>query len=394
MRVPNTGAAGAAAGLRAWTRDRGAALPFVLAALVVGAVCAGAAASLAVETGRGARGGVAALRAGAAADGALAVTLARWPARWNAALGTGDTASRTVSTPAGLARVRVLRLDAERFVVEAEARSGVGIVNGPAVRRRMVLARLRHVALAPEAAVTAGGAVAVAAGATVAAADQTPDGWTDCGPPVGGGFGAAAVAAPDAVVDPGAVVIGPVRTEAAAWAGALDPQFGDDVYAAHAARAQLVVEAVGALSPLPAGGSPGGSGDVGAEPCALTPASWGEPARGAGAVAACTGALPLVHLRGSPVRLRGPARFQGTLLVDGDLVVEGLVQGAGVVVVRGAVDAGAGSLVLDGALVAGGPVRLGTGSRVRASSCAAARASGYAARAVPLARRAWAEVLR
>jgi hypothetical protein len=65
-----------------------------------------------------------------------------------------------------------------------------------------------------------------------------------------------------------------------------------------------------------------------------------------------------------------------------------------VVVVRGAVDASAGALALDGALVAGGPVRLGGGSRVRASSCAVARASRYAARPAALARRAWAEVLR
>jgi len=381
-------------GLHARTRDRGAALPFVLAALVVGAVCAAAAASLAIEAGRGARGGAAVLQAGAAADGGLAVTLARWPARWNAALAPGDTTARTVTTPAGPARVRVLRLDAERFVLEAEARSGAGIVDGPAVRRRMLFARLRHVALAAEAAVTAGGVVEIAAGATVVAADQVPDGWTGCGPPAGGGFGAAAVAAPDAMVDPGATVVGPVRTDAAAWAGAADPQFGDATYAAHATRAHVVVDAAGPLSPLPAAGAPAAPGDVGAEPCALGAASWGEPARGAGAVAACAGALPLVHLRGSSVRLRGPARLQGTLLVDGDLVVEGLVQGAGLVVVRGAVDASAGALVLDGALIAGGPVRLGAGSRVRASSCAAARANQYAARAAPLARRAWAEVLR
>jgi hypothetical protein len=203
--------------------------------------------------------------------------------------------------------------------------------------------------------------------------------------------------------EPAAVVDGPVRTEFAAWAVALDPHFGDDGYAVHAARAQVTVDGGGALSPLPAAGAAGpgaggpdlvAAGDIDAEPCALGAASWGEPGRGGGVLEACVGALPVVHLRGPAVLLRGPARFQGTLLVDGDLVVEGEVRGAGVVVVRGGVDASAGALVLDGALVARGAVRLGAGSRVRASSCAAARAGAYAARAVPLGRRAWAEVVR
>ena len=378
---------------------RGAALPFVLAALVVGGVCATSVALVAREAGRATLGGAAATQAVASAEGALAGVLARWPARWNVALDPGAPAERDVVTPAGRARVRVVRLDAMRFAVEAESRSApaAGPVDGPAVRRRSLLVRLRHVALAPVAAVTAGGQVRLAAGATVSAADQVPDGWTDCPPsgggvPAGGAFGAAA--APDVQPDPGAVIDGPVRTDAAAWAAALDPRFGDDGYGAHAGRAHVVVDGAGPWSPVPAAGEPVVPGDVGAEPCALTSSSWGEPARGGGVVQECAGALPVVRLRGAVVRLRGPARFQGTMLVDGDLVVEGKVRGAGVVVVRGAVDAGAGALVLDGALVAGGAVRLGAGSRVRASSCAADRAALYGARAVPLARRAWAEVVR
>jgi formylmethanofuran dehydrogenase subunit C len=157
----------------------------------------------------------------------------------------------------------------------------------------------------------------------------------------------------------------------------------------------VTIEGVGTLSPAPAAsGAAVVPGALDAEPCALTSGSWGEPLRGAGAVAACVGARPLVHVRGAATRLVGPARFQGTLLVDGDLVVEGAVRGAGIVVVRGGVDATAGMLVLDGALVAGGPVRLGGGSEVRASRCAVAAAAGYTARPVPLTRRAWAEVLR
>jgi hypothetical protein len=367
----------------------------VLAALVAGAAAAASAALVAREAGRAARGGAAAVQAAAAADGALAAAVGRWPARWGAALAPGARAGRDVTTAAGRARVWVVRLDGGRFALEAEGRSAaVAPADGPAVRRHALLVRLRDVALAPAAAVTAGGPVRVAAAGAVLAADGAPDGWRDCGTPPAAGVGAA-VAAPEVHAEPGSVVDGAVRTDPAAWAGALDPRFGDEGYATHAARAAVTVAAGGALSPAPAAGAAAaGAGDVGAEPCALTAASWGEPRRGGGAVTECEGALPAVHLAGGVARLRGPARFQGTLLVDGDLVVEGEVRGAGVVVVRGAVDASAGALVLDGALVAGGAVRLGAGSRVRASSCAASAAARYAAGVVPLARRAWAEVVR
>lgn len=383
---------------------RGAALPFVLAALVVGAACAAAVAAVAREAGRAARGGAAAVQAAAGAEGALAAAVARWPARWNAAIAPGARVLRTVVTPAGEARLWAVRLDATRFALEAESRSAdrVAPADGPAVRRRLLLVRLRHVAPAPGgAAVTAGGPVRVAAGAVVDGADQAPDGWSDCPPspasPAPAAPVPAAVAAPEVHAEPGAAVLGTVRTDSASWAAALAPQFGDDAYPAHAARAHVALVAGAPLSPAPAAAAPGAAGaawEVDPEPCARTGGSWGEPLRGGAAVAECVGALPLVHLRGAVVRLAGPARLQGTVLVDGDLVVEGPVRGAGVVVVRGAVDASAGALALDGALVAGGEVRLGAGSRVRASACAVARASAYAARAVALPRRAWAEAVR
>lgn len=375
--------------------SRGAALPFVLGALVIGLVAASAAGLVIRAAGRDARSTVAGLQAGAAADGALAELVARWPARWNLALAPGAGAWRDVTTAAGTARVRAVRLDAGRFALEAEGRSA-GVVSpeaGAAVRRRLLLVRLQSVALPAGAAVTAGGVVELAEGAVVDGADQVPIGWADC-PPAAGEL--PAVAAPEVRADAGAEVRGVVRTDTAAWAAALDPRLGDEPYAGLAAGAVVQGDAgAGSFAPVPraVGGGAGPVGDVGAEPCALDVASWGEPRRGGGAESACEGASPAVHLRGGVARVRGPARFQGTLLVDGDLEVEGLVEGVGVVVVRGAVR-GAGALVLDGALVAGGGVRLAGGSRVRASGCAVARAAAYSARASPLARRAWAEVQR
>jgi hypothetical protein len=371
-------------------RRRGAALPFVLVALVVGTVCAAAGASVAREAVREARGVAAAVQTASGAEGALAAVLARWPARWNLELAQGVRVVRDVTTAAGAARVWVVRLDSTRLAVEVEARAGESDADGPAVARRQLLVRLPSVALATGAAITAGGAVRVDAGATVASADRAPEGWNDCPTPAADAdVDATAVAAPEVEIEPGAEIMGLVRRDPAAWQGAIDPRFGGAGYAEHAARAHVAVSAA-LVSPVPVAAA----GDAWPEPCVLAAGSWGEPVRGAGAVGACEGALPVVRLRGEAVRLRGPARFQGTILVDGDLMVEGEVRGAGVVVVRGAVDASMGALLLDGALVAGGPVVLGGGSRVRASSCARARAARYAARAVPLARRAWAEVVR
>jgi hypothetical protein len=374
------------------TARRGAALPFVLGALTIGLAGAAAAAAGARAGLREARGVAAVLQAGAAADGALAAVLAAWPGRWTTALAPGASDWRDVRTPAGPARVRVVRLDAERFAVEAWAASRAGAMpdEAPAERRRMLLVRVAALTPPGVAAVTAAGGVEVATGALVDGTASAPAGWTDCGNAVAAGV---AVAAPTLTAAPGTVV-GAVHADSAAWAPALAPRLGEVAFAA--VRAAVERDA-GTFAPQPRAGD--GAGDGGtpagdpAEPCALDGDSWGDPRRGSAAVAACEGAWPVVRLRGPVVRLAGPARFQGTLLVDGDLEVDGLVEGAGTVVVRGAVRA-AGSLVLDGALVAGGSVRLGAGSRVRASACATSRAAAYAARASPLARRSWAEVTR
>lgn len=367
----------------------GAALPFVLGALTVSLAGAAAAAAVVRAGGREARGTAAVLQAGAAADAALAAVVAEWPGRWSVGLVAGGGEGRDVRTTAGLARVRVTRLDAERFAVEAEARSRAGALPGeePAVRRRAVLVSLEALAAPGSAAVTAGGVVDLAAGAAVDGATQARA--DECGGAVGTGV---AVAAPLVRAAPGAVVLGLVRADSAAWAGARSPHLGEVAYAA--VRAGATLDA-GVLTPAPqAGGATAGAFAADpVEPCAVTAASWGEPRRGAGSVAACEAAWPAVRVRGPVARLVGPARFQGTLLVDGDLEVEGLVEAAGSVVVRGAVRA-AGALVLDGVLVAGGDVALGAGSRVRASACAASRAAAYAARASPLARRSWVEVTR
>jgi hypothetical protein len=205
------------------------------------------------------------------------------------------------------------------------------------------------------------------------------------------GADTAAVAAPhaDSVrARPGATVAGGVR----ATPGAADPatyeRLGGESFDQLARRARVLVGPEAAPSPRAEGSS-----------CVAGADAWGEPRRGAGAVAPCVAAAPVVLARAPGLTVRGPARGQGTLLVDGDLRVVGDVEFSGVVVVRGALDAADGALRVRGAVLVAnasgrGATVLGPGSRVAYSSCAVAGALLAASRLTPIRRRSWAEVTR
>ena len=382
MRRRCGGRAGAAPG----ASRGGSALPLLLLALSLGALLLLAAQPALREGWRTAGGELAALRARASADGAVATVVQRWPGRWSLALPVGGVDSQAVSSPAGRATVRVVRLDSLRFLLAVEARDGdAGGAERGAVRRVQALARRSPPPPGAGAALVAGGAVRLAAGARLEGGSATPDGWPGCtgAPPAR----AASVAeAGRLVADAGSVVVGAVATDGPA----ADAAAHDALAALLAARATVVVAAGGVHAPVPRPADGGCVADAG---------SWGEPRRGVGAVAGCVASAPVVHVRGAGTTvLRGPSRFQGTLVVDGTLLVEGTVQGAGTVLVGGALRAEGGALALDGELrvrgAGGGESVLGSGSRVRASPCAAARAAAAAAPVRPASRRWRAEIVR
>ncbi|HEY0779973.1 MAG TPA: hypothetical protein VGD56_18555 [Gemmatirosa sp.] len=368
----------------------GSALIAVLVALVVAMLTATAAAMLARAQQDDARGAAAALRARTAAEGALATVLAAWPASWSASLAPGASDTRTITSAAGTATVRALRLDGGRFLLSAEASSGAlaGPV-GDAVRRVGLFAQFENVRYDGAAALVAAGPFDLTTDTEVRALDAAPPGWSDCTSPPESPV-AAAAAAPTVRANGGAGLLGAVLSAPAAWVPPSPERFGDVERDALAARADVVVSAGGVVSPAPRA-----TGGAGAS-CVRDATSWGEPYRGAGAVGPCTSDYPVIHLRGPGVTtLRGPARLQGTLIVDGSLNVVGRVEIAGLAVVGGTVQASSGALVVDGGLlVRGTSVSLGPGSRVRRSRCALDRAAAGASRAVPLARRAWVDIVR
>ena len=375
---------------RARTDRHGTALVAVLAALVVATLAATAAAALGRTLQADARGAAAVLRARTSAEGALAAVLASWPGPWTTTLTPGSSDARVVSSSAGTATVRALRLDPRRYLLTAEAASAAlaGPV-GPAVRRVGVFAQLENVAYEAPTALVAAGPVTLGVDTEVRAADAAPPGWTDCvaTPDVSN---TAAVAAPSLRLSTTSRVLGPVLTAASAWSAPIPERFGDVDRGALAARADIVLSAGGLITPIPRAAP-------GTEPaCVRDRTSWGEPFRGLSAVAACTSDYPVIYLRGTgSTTLRGPARFQGTLLVDGSLDLIGRVDVAGLVVIGGTLRGSTGALVVDGALlVRGDGASLGTGSRVRRSRCALDRAAAAASRPVPMTRRAWVDVVR
>ncbi|MDF1505454.1 hypothetical protein [Roseisolibacter sp. H3M3-2] len=330
-------------------------------------------------------------RATPAADAALATVERRWRPAWSFALPVGVAHRESVHTVAGDAALVLLRLDRHRFLAVAGARASTGAPGAAAHAERRVgrWLRLVPVVVAPLAALTAGGPVVAPDGVRIRGGDVPPDGWA-CEP---GASSLADVAVADpadtAAVHPGALAGPLVVVVAGARDDARWSVFGDDDWDGLARRATVVVPAGASLSPEPRVAA----GDA----CVVDGASWGEPRRGAGAVGACSGAAPVVHLRGVGVtRIVGPARAQGVLLVDGDLEVVGDVEFAGVVLVRGALRGAGASLRVTGALLVrhrapaapGDPaVVLGPGSVVARSSCAVAGVTLAASRIMPLGRR-------
>jgi type II secretory pathway pseudopilin PulG len=264
-------------------RDRRAraALPFVLAALVLGRRVrrrgGGGRAGRPAAGARRARGRAGGgRRRGGAGGGARAVAgavergaRARRPRR-----ARGRHAGRRGAGVGGAARRR-------RFALEAESRSrrGSAPADGPA-RPPPAAAR----APAPR---RARAPAAVTAAGRGAAGRRRVGGRRRRARPTGGATAAAGRqrGRRDRRARRAARAGRPWSTagahRAGAWAAALDPRFGDDGYAAHAGRAHVRSGRRAPASPAPAAGPDVAPGRPGRRAVRLSAGSWGEPARAA-----------------------------------------------------------------------------------------------------------------
>ena len=360
--------------------ERGAALLLAIVALAaIGAMVAGTflAGWLELRSADAGRNAVTALEA---AEAGLAQASAAWqPALGRLPVGV-DSPLAAGSSAQGGYRATISRLGESLFFVRAE-----GWGEGPAgahLSKRLVGAFMRPVSLAVDhgSALTLLGSAELWSAGAVDGADHVPAGWESlCAvsaavPPIRSGGAPVAVdsgPAPMLATDP------PVTASTFT-------DFGSASFDELAAMASHQVS--GTLPPL-------GPSMVAGQ-CAETVASnWGEPDTGPGSVPACTGFLPLVYSPGD-LALSG-GRGQGLLLVRGDLDLSGGVVLDGVVVVLGRVtSSGAGGRILGTLLVAGGSgtTRLGSGTTVAYSACAAGRALVVNGIRIERATRGWAQL--
>lgn len=274
-----------------------------------------------------------ATRALAVAELGLDAAMTTWDREWNLLMERGD---RRTAPPTGAdaasAVTEIVRLDNQLFLVSSEGRSG------PArriVRRYVSLAVAEPVL---SAAATLGGRVMIDGASEIDGTDRAPEGWTCPDPesPVAGIISRDTAHITTDGCSLGTCVNGspPILSDSAlrhSTAGA-----GDLDWSALIVRATATVQ--GTMSPRPS--ERDGVCDVADQ------YNWGDPQRFGDE--SCPNHFALVH---APADLTiDGGRGQGILLVDGDLTMQGGFDFAGMVMVRGALRAGAGGARITGAL--------------------------------------------
>lgn len=341
-------------------RRSGFVLPTVLLAMLLIATLAATLQAAVWRATRNARIGFAGERALLGADAAISTHLANWDARAFASLPIGAQSTFTPSMPSSLAAtVTVVRTGVDRAMIEAIATSTNNGVSRTVERRVSRMLTVRNPPLPLSAPLTILGSATFAYAATVSSIDETPPGWTsEC-------LGSDSVDAPTS-----AASVATLRAQ-------FDANWSKWLSLAHRTDDPTTVS-----SPVPI---------VTAVACA--PAT-GEPHRGTGSVAACTNEWG-ARAFNAPMIVTTASRHQGILMVDGDLTLNADLDVFGLLMVRGAIDATAGRLLVHGAALVrdetGHGSRFGFASRVRYSRCALRRA--YSATGAPAAvtTRGWLE---
>ena len=344
-------------------KRRGFILPTVLIAMLLVAILAANLQSAVWRASRGSRLGFAGERALHGADAAIAQQLTLWNAREFASMAIGDRKTSTIALASGTTTtVSLARTALAAAIVEASTSSTKNGVSLTANRRvtRMLVAR--NLPLPLQNALTSLGPLALADPSNASNVDQVPVGWTtEC--------------ANESLVNAPATPLADInaaRTQFdASW----------NQWLALAARSDDG-NSVTFFAPTVTSGS--------------CDAGTGEPWRGAPAVAPCTnewGARAFANA--NPMRITVSSRHQGVLLVDGDLILESNLEIDGLLIVRGAIDASAGRLTVNGAVLIrdtlGHGSRLGFASRVRYSRCALRRALSAVAAPAAITTGGWLE---
>lgn len=318
----------------------------------------------------------AALRAAAAARSARALPTLAAPFPW---LEPGDADSTAVALDPTTA-LRATRIASSLALVVVQATGTATGQGSPttADATGLALAQRRPTAVLPRAALIAGDTVALDSGTVITATGGTPAPWSSCtdDPPT-----AALRLAPTSTLlgDANAQVSGaPIIGDAVATPtrDSIDRvTLAARTHAQHRTSDPRVRPAPVAM----------------AGQCVMAPTQWGEPQRHAAARWPCRGYAPTVVVTpaGGTWYVDAPASAQGLLVVDGNVVLQAPLTHTGVLRVTGQLDARAAPLVVLGALLVDGPVRLGASSRITYSACAHDGAQLAAAPLTPVGAGGW-----
>lgn len=352
--------------------DRGAALALVMWGLVVGGALLTIVTMLAVQEQRAAgalrqeeRGLAGAERVGAELIAGLTVgTLRRDLPR----------AFDSLSLPGGAGwSALVRRLTPDIVLLEVMPRAPAGAASREAASVRLGwLLRPRIDSLAPAAAVSVGGPVALGDDVVISGVDQIPSGSDSCPSP---DSAIAGIAAPSVAIRGSAELLGtpPELVQTTAGLDAFD-RLSD--------RATLVLQG-GVYTTGPA--------TVGTSCDLQIPTNWGDPG---GTSTPCGEYLPVIRITGNLTITGGSG--QGILLVDGDLHVSSRFTFHGIVIVKGAVDITAPTDVRG--ILAAVELRSGSGPvsqlKVSYSKCLIAKDLETASPLSPLSSRAWIQLFQ
>lgn len=337
-------------------------LPTVLVATLLIATLAATVQAAVWRAARNARIGFAGERALLGADAAIVTQLASWDARAFASLPIGGRTTFAPAMPASLAAsVTLVRTGIEQAMIEAVATSTNNGISRAVTRHvtRMLTVRVPPLALARP--LTILGPATFANAAMVSSTDETPPGWTtEC-------LGTDSIDA-----QASSMSVAALQTQFDAnWNKWLSVSSRTDD-----------ARTVSSLVPIVTG--------IVCEP------GTGDPYRGAGSVGVCTNEWAARSVTNdSALTVTSTSRHQGVLMVDGDLTLHADLDVYGLLMVRGAIDATAGRLLVHGAALVrderGHGSRFGIASRVRYSRCALRRAWSAVGAPAAVTTRGWLE---
>jgi len=246
------------------------------------------------------------------------------PALSSVVIDTTPSASKTGSYSGTL-----FKLNDQLYVIDVTGQDSMSLAGrvrgGGASQRIGLLVRIKPLMLGAPAALTSGGANVLGGNASINGNDQTPPGWTGCGPTDSAGAGVRTQTTNTVAINGHPTVLGnPAVLKDPTLADSSFSLYGDMTYAQLASKAQITLPAQDlstTIAPVVSGGT--------CRNTVLT--NWGSPSDPTGP---CGQYFPIIHITGTGAALSGQ-EGQGVLLVDGSLSVQGGFQFFGVVIIKG-----------------------------------------------------------